>query len=166
MKTYKLFRFKNGKLFPLYVEANREMQIGKWLRAESGEKVDETHVKASGCGGSLRLRSGFHSTTIPFTDWIGKRTDDGSLVQRNNTVWCECEIRGKEIESKTKQGYDYIPANTYYFFKTNSKQKYPWIISYEIKINKILSYEEVVQICRNNNMEPQKIEGGKEKYAC
>lgn len=29
MKTYKLFRVKNGKLYPLYVEANREMEVGK-----------------------------------------------------------------------------------------------------------------------------------------
>ena len=73
MKTYKMFRMKNNNLYPLYVEANRAMEIGVWLTAQVGEKVDETHVRANGCGGKLSLRPGFHSTTIPFTDWIGKR---------------------------------------------------------------------------------------------
>ena len=47
MKVYKLFRMRNGKLFPLYVEAKREIPVGEWLTARVGEKVDETHVKAS-----------------------------------------------------------------------------------------------------------------------
>ena len=123
MIVYKLFRKKNGKLFPLYVEANREIPIGEWLIAGCGELVDETHVKASGCGGKLRLRSGYHSTMIPFTDWIGKKQDDGTLIQSKDTVWCECEFKGKQIESKTKNGHDIIPNNAWYLFKTNTKQK-------------------------------------------
>ena len=157
MKTYKLFRIKNGKLFPLYVEADREMYIGEWLKASVGEKVDDTHVKARGCSGKLALRGGFHSTKIPFTDWIGKRQEDGSLAQRPDTVWCECEVKGNEIESKTKKGYEMVPNNSYYYFKTNSKQKEPWIISDWIKINRILTNGEVAEICRAKGIEPQKI---------
>ena len=157
MKTYKLFKIKYGKLFPLYVEAKREMPIGEWLEAGCGEKVDDTHVKASGCSGRLALRGGFHSTNIPFTDWIGKKQDDGSLAQRPDTVWCECEVRGEKVESKSKRGYEMVPYNSYYYFKTNSKQKEPWIISHWLKINKILSYEEVAKICREHGIEPQKI---------
>lgn len=73
MTTYKLFRIKNNKLYPLYVEADREMELGKWLDAEVGEKIDDTHVKAKGCGGSLSLRPGWHSTKIPFTEFYGWR---------------------------------------------------------------------------------------------
>lgn len=158
MKVYKLFRVKNGKLYPLYVEANRSMPLCKWLNAGVGEKVDDTHVKARGCGNKLRLRSGFHSTTIPFTNWIGKRSPDGTLIQRKDTVWCECEIKGKEVESRTRNGYDVVPNNSYYYFKTNSKQKEPWIISDKIKINKILSNAEVDDICLSNGITPQKRE--------
>lgn len=158
MVTYKLFRLKNGKLYPLYVEADREMNIGKWLTAQVGEQVDDTHVKAKGCGGKLSLRGGFHSTSVPFTDWIGKKQEDGTLAQRPNTVWCECEIKGEEVESKTRKGYDMVPYNSYYYFKTNTKQDDPWVISYWLKINKILSNEEVRDICRNNGIEPQKID--------
>lgn len=158
MITYKLFKIKNNKLYPLYVEADREVKLGKWLEAEVGEKIDETHVKARGCSGKLRLRAGWHSTQIPFTDWIGKRSEDGTLVQRKDTIWCECEVKGNEIESRTRNGYDIVPKDCYYYFKTNSKQVNPWIISDWLKVNKKLTNEEVGAICRTNGIEPQKIE--------
>ena len=153
MKTYKLFRIKKGKLFPLYVEANREMEVGKWLRAESGEKADETHVKSK--LGALSLRPGFHSTHIPFTDWIGKKMPDGTLAQRPDTVWCECEVKGDEIECKDRYGFRELQRDKWYYFRTNSKQKDPWIISDWLKINKILSRNEVFQICKANGIVAQ-----------
>ena len=154
MITYKLFRVKNGNLYPLYVQADRKMPIGEWIYAEVGEKVDDTHVKAKGCGGSLSLRPGMHSTTIPFTDWIGKRQEDGTLAQRPDTVWCECEVEGEEIKVTSRYGLRELPAG-YYYFKTNSKQRDPWIISNKIKINKILTHEEVEKICRTKGLSAQ-----------
>ena len=154
MITYKLFRVKNGKLYPLYVEANREMEIGKWLRAESGEKADEKHVKSK--LGPLSLRPGFHSTHVPFTDWIGKKGADGKLYQKSDTVWCECEVEGKQLECKEKNGYREL-QNGWYFFRTNSRQVDPWIISSRIKINRMLSNAEVAMICRSKGIEPQAI---------
>lgn len=156
MKTYKLFRTKNGKLYPLYVEADREMEVGKWLEAGTGQKVDDTHVKARGCGGKLSLRPGFHSTEIPFTDWIGEKQTDGSLAQRKDTVWCECEVEGNQLEVTSRYGSREL-LDGWYFFRTNSKQKDPWIISNKLKINRILSSEEVADICRANGIEPQKV---------
>ena len=156
MKTYKLYRIKNGKLYPLYVQANKAMEIGKELMAECGELVDDTHVKASGCGGKLSLRPGWHSTTIPFTDWIGEKQDDGSLAQRKNTVWCECEVTGKQLEVKDKNGSKVL-LDGWYYFKTNSKQKEPWIISNKLTIKRILTNEEVADICRENGIEPQRL---------
>ena len=157
MKTYKLFRVKGTKLYPLYVNAKESIPIGRWIQSKPGELVDETHVKASGCGGKLSLRSGYHSTDVPFTDWIGEKQDDGTLAQRKDCVWCECEIKGTEIESKTRNGYRIIPEDSYYYFKTNSKQERPWIISDWIKINRILNNNEVADICRANGIEPQKV---------
>lgn len=157
MNVYKLFRIKNGNLYPLYVEAKRQMELHTWLEAGCGEKVDETHVKASGCGGKLSLRPGFHSTLIPFTDWIGKRENDGTLVQRHDTVWCECEVRGNQIEVTNRYGLRTVP-NGWYYFKTNSKQKEPWIISKELKIVRVLSNEEVDAICESFGISPQKRE--------
>lgn len=157
MKTYKMFRVRNGKLYPLYVEAKREMVMGVWLNAQVGEKADETHVKASGCGGKLSLRPGFHSTEIPFTDWIGKKDTDGNLIQRKDTVWCECEVEGDQIIVTDRYGLRTMPDGWYYF-KTNTKQEKPWIISDRIKINKILSGKEVDEICLINGICPQKRE--------
>lgn len=157
MITYKLFREKDGKLYPLYVNADNSTPVGEWIKSKPGKMVDETHVKAKGCGGKLRLRSGWHSTNIPFTDWIGEKQSDGTLAQRKDCVWCECEVKGNEIESKTRNGYDIIPNDSYYFFRTNSKQIDPWVISDWLKVNRILSNEEVAEICRANGKEPQRV---------
>ena len=154
MRVYKLFKVKSGKLYPLYVEADREMELGKWLKAQIGELADETHVKAAGCGGKLSLRPGFHSTTVPFTDWIGKKMPDGKLAQRSDTVWCECELRGKEKTIKERNGSRGI-VEGYYKFRTNSKQKAPWLISSEIKINRVLTQDEVRNICMAKGIKPQ-----------
>ena len=157
MRTYKLFRLRNGKLFPLYVEAGRELPIGEWLVAGIGERVDDTHVKASGCGGKLSLRPGFHSTTVPFTDWIGRKMPDGTLAQRKDTVWCECEVIGNQKSVINKNGSREL-LDGWYYFRTNAKQKDPWIISKLIKINRMLSRADVERICRENGYEPQRME--------
>lgn len=160
MTTYKLFRLKNGKLFPLYVESNREMPIGEWLVASCGVRVDATHVKASGCGGKLSLRPGFHSTMVPFTDWIGKKMADGTLAQRNDTVWCECQIDGRQIDVTGKNGSREL-LDGWYYFRTNAKQKDPWIISKLLKIVRVLERADVERICRENGYVAQKTEGGR-----
>lgn len=159
MKVYKLFRMRKGNLYPLYVNAKEMIPVGEWIKSKPGELVDDTHVKASGAGGKLRLRSGFHSTDVPFTDWIGERQDDGTLAQRKDCVWCECEVRGTEVEAKTKNGYDIVPEDSYYFYKTNTKQKRPWVISDWIKINKILDARQIADICHSMGIEPQKLAG-------
>ena len=158
MKTYKLFRVKNNKLYPLYVEADKEIEMGKWLEAGCGKKVDDTHVKANGCGGSLSLRPGYHSTNVPFTNWIGKKQPDGTLAQRKDTVWCECEVKGEQIKCTNRYGFRELQKGKWYFFRTNSKQKDPWIISDYIKVNRMLNDDEVAKICRENGIEPQRKE--------
>ena len=158
MKVYKMFRInKSGELLPLYVQAKRVMPLGKWLLAEVGELVDATHVKASGCGGKLSLRPGFHSARIPVATWIGKRDEDGTLIQRKDTVWCECLVRGKQLYVKERYGLRTLPDGWYYY-KTNSKQEEPWIISKEMKIIRVLSDAEVDEICRGFGVEPQRRE--------
>ena len=151
MTTYKLFRIREGRLFPLYVEHKRDMPVGEWLDASVGELVDDSHVKAHGLGGRVALRPGFHSTLVPFTDWIGKRSEDGRLYQRPDTVWCECQVEGKQQIVSDRRGLKVLPSD-WYFFKTNSKQKTPWIISNRIFIKRILSHDEVEEICEENGI--------------
>ena len=154
MKTYKLFRIRDGDLFPLYVEHRRKIETGVWLDAHIGTLADETHVR--GRTSILSLRPGWHSTEIPFTDWIGKRMPDGTLAQKLDTIWCECEVKGKQIETVDRNGLRTIPDGWYYF-RTNSRQERPWIISNKIKVNRKLTHEEVVEICAGFGIVAQKL---------
>ena len=45
MKTYKLFRMREGRLYPLFVETGREMKMGIWLEAGIGDAdIDEAYA--------------------------------------------------------------------------------------------------------------------------
>ena len=46
----------------------------------------------------------------------------------------------------------------YYFFRTNSKQKEPWIISDKIKIKRVLTDAEVSEICAAKGIVAQRKE--------
>ena len=59
MITYKLFRLKHGKLYPLYVNANKPTPLGIWLVAEVGERTPDGKVKSR--LGKLAYRPGWHS---------------------------------------------------------------------------------------------------------
>lgn len=154
MKTYKLFRMKEGRLYPLFVETGREMKMGIWLEACVGELVDPMHVKSK--LGPLALRPGFHSTEVPFTDWIGKR-QGGVLVQRQGTVWCECEVDGQQEHPPERYGKRTLPEDWYYF-RTKPNQPFPWIISNRIKITRVLDHAEVEAVCKAHGVVAQKME--------
>ena len=156
MRTYKLVRAIEGKLYPLYVEHTRELTVGEWLEARIGEMADATHVKSRN-GSPLSLRPGFHSSLVPFTDWIGKKGPDGRLYQRKDTVWCECEVEGDVEFVPGRTGLRRLPQDWYYF-KTNSRQKDPWIISNRILIRRILSREGVEEICKAHGLNAQPME--------
>ena len=154
MKTYKLFRMREGRLYPLFVETGREMEMGIWLEAGIGELADPTHVKSR--LGPLALRPGFHSTEIPFVDWIGKK-QDGMLVQRKDTVWCECEVDGQQENPSERYGKRTLPEDWNYF-RTKPNQPFPWIISNRIKIMRVLDHAEVEAVCRAHGVVAQKME--------
>jgi len=154
MTTYKLFRIRDGKLYPMFVDSRKEMKPRKWLKAEVGELVDEGHVKSR--LGPLALRPGFHSTEVPFTDWIGKRGSDGSLLQNPDTVWCECEVEGKQESPEGRNGKRTMPSDWYYF-RTKRGQPFPWIISNRIYIRRLLGRAEVERICREHGVKAQPV---------
>lgn len=171
MIAYKLFRIKGGKLYPLYVNADKETPIGEWIEAECGELQDNGKVKAK-LGNGLCYRPGWHVTTLPFADHIGKRMPDGTLRMRKDTVWCEVEYddRVSYQEEANQNGTNKngvvvpvkaylkrIPKGGFYFYQTNAKAKVPWIITGAIKVNRILSNEEVEDICIKGGIAPQKI---------
>ena len=155
MITYKLLRVRDGKLYPLFVESRRELTPQRWLKAEVGEMVDDNHIKSR--LGPLALRPGFHSCTVPFTDWIGKKGPDGELLQRTDTVWCECEVEGEKQIVTDRHGLRVLPSDWYYF-KTKSDQPFPWIISNRIYIRRLLGRYEVEKICLENGVKAQRME--------
>lgn len=170
MKTrrgYKLFRQKNGKLYPLYVFADKEMPIGEWIKAEEGPMVDGK-VKAKHLG-RLAYRPGFHLAEVPNAHWIGKRMPDGTLAMSPDTVWCEVEYPadicyGDEARENgwragkwaaQKAYLKHIPVDGYYIYRTNSNGD-AWPITGAIKILRVLTDEERIRICIENGVEPQK----------
>ena len=153
MITYKLLRIRDGKLYPLFVDTRKELTPGKWLRAEVGPQIGENYVHSPVLG-KLALRPGWHSCPVPFTDWIGKKTEDGTLAQRPNTIWCECEVEGEQEFPEGKKGKRTLPSDWYYF-STKPNQPFPWIISNRIFIRRLLGRAEVERICQEHGVKAQ-----------
>ena len=164
MKLYKLFRFKGGKLYPLYVFANEEVEIGKTLYAKEGVKTEDGKVRSK--LGKLAYRPGWHLTEFPIADHIGTRQPNGKLYQAKDSIWCEVEVDDSlynHTEDLAKAHKNYRDRcfhelhKGYYWFKTNASAKVNWMIASEMKVIRILTNEEVATICRANGLEPQPI---------
>ena len=163
MKTaYKLFRYKGGRLYPLYVFANQEIHVGAYLVAEEGERTADGKVKSK--LGKLAYRPGWHLTEFPLANHIGKKGSDGKLYQAPDTVWCEVEYEdahdyNEEAQKKSKiarnQCLKTVPVGGWYWYKTNASAKVRWLISGAIVVKRILTRDEVARICREHGFEPQ-----------
>lgn len=146
MIVYKIFRLKNNKVYPLYVLANEALKIGVTLKAKEAEKTTNNKVKSK--LGELAYRPGWHSSNKPFFKHIKTAYNaDGSL--KKGFCICECTVEGKDCTEKAqKQGKIWYKKcftnlkdfNGFYKFKTNTSASVNqiWIISDNIKINKII----------------------------
>lgn len=155
MITYKLFRIKNGKLYPLYVNANKPTPLGIWLKAEAGELTPDGKVKSR--LGKLAYRPGWHSGDMPVACHIGEKqvaTDKFPSYRPDNQVWCECEVHTNidYTNEAGKHGLKHIPDNGGYWFKTNPNMIGRWYISGEIKVNRILTDFEVNAINKKDGV--------------
>lgn len=164
---YKLFRVlktQPGKIFPLYVKANQEIPIGKWINAECGERTITGKVKSK--LGPLKYRPGFHiNDKVPYVSHIGKKNSEGKITfMRSDLVWAEVEyhtdkdycVEAKQNGFRGNKYYpaaadlDYIPVNGFYKYKTNPTMTGEWIIAGEMKVNRILNDDEVKRLCSEN----------------
>lgn len=169
---YKLFRVKKscpGKLFPLFVLSNKEMPMNEWLIAESGE-MKEGKVKSK--LGLLKFRPGFHiNDKVPYVNHIGQKTNGVITHMHDDTVWCEVEyhtdidynaiarIKGKSVKGNYNMRdacLNYVPQRGFYYYKTSPQMFDRWIISGEMKINRIMSDEEVENLCLAAGLTPLK----------
>ena len=164
-KAYKLFRYIKGELFPLYVYANEPVILNTYLYAKEPEPTKKGKVKARKLG-ELAYRPGWHLTTLPLANHIGKKQPNGKLYQAKDTVWCEVEYEDEndytelaKAQSKDpkKQCFKELKPNGFYFYTTNASASVPWLISSDIIVRRILTNEDVAKICRDNGFEPQPI---------
>ena len=168
-KGYKLFRVSRqnkGKLYPLFVNANKEVPIGIWVDAECGERKENGKVKSK--LGDLKFRSGWHLCADPLCTHIGIKGKSGNIEFLNpQYVWCECEfssdINYQSIVNelgRNKNGkiipknacMEMPPKNGYYMYKTSPNMTGEWIIAGSIKINRILTDEEVENILKERGL--------------
>ena len=113
-KAYKVFRVKDGKLYPpMVANANNEpTPIGVWLGAEEGafaglSKTGRPQVKSIGSG-TLSYRPGWHLGDIPRAkqfDRLNKET--GEVEFPKDFVWAECEyVADKDYQKDSdEQGH-------------------------------------------------------------
>lgn len=185
---YKVFyRGKDGKLYPPMV-ANpngADTPIGVWLDADAapiaGEsKTGRQQVKAGGKGtqggsGTLAFRPGWHLGEIPYALQFNRKDETGErTLFPKDFVWAEVEY-AKDVDYQAEaESYGYtengkyrhsyaglprVPENGSYRYRTNpNPQTDPWIITGAIKVNRVLTKEEVDDIVRKAGREPQPVE--------
>ena len=156
IKTYKLFRIKNGLLYPLYVFANESIPLNTWLNAKEGVTYPNGKVKSK--LGQLAFRPGWHSSDYPVALHIGESGDSSCKpkYRPEDQVWVEClihdevdwqSIADKQGKSPKSKYLKQIPVNGYYKYRTNPRpDTVPWVITGAIKVNKLLDDYDVNEI--------------------
>jgi hypothetical protein len=165
VKAYKLFRVHPkhpGKLFPLFVNANTPVEMGKWIAAQEGEMANG---KVKSKIGPLAYRPGWHAGDLPVATHIGEKSDPTLTapdLRPENHAWAEVEMphdvdwqsvanergvnkQGRLIPSRAHIT-DQIPVGGHYRYKTNPNMTGNWLIGGSMKVNRILSDKEVAKI--------------------
>ena len=207
VKGYKLFtRGEDGKLYPLFVDADTEVPVGSYMKAvfpeyrfkaENGNYyVPSRGTKGKkGTGDSIKIpdqetrdmlikagflakgskaktikavaaRPGWHAGDNPTAAHIGPEVKiDGKSykIRGGDQVWAEVEMPAdvdwQEIANsrallkkdgtpnvKTAHITDELPFGGYYRYKTNPNMQGNWLISGEMKVNRILDRDEVKKL--------------------
>lgn len=185
---YKVFyRGKDGKLYsPMVANPNgADTPIGVWLNADaapiSGEsKTGRPQVKAGGKGtqggsGQLAYRPGWHLGEIPYALQFNRKDENGDkTLFPKDFVWAEVEYAADvnyqqeaEKEGITENGkyrhsyagLKHLPTDGYYRYRTNpNPETDPWIITGAMKVNRVLTNEEVDALVLQAGREPQQRE--------
>lgn len=146
---------QNGELFPLFIGKNKAIPIGQWVHAE--------FIPTN----NFAKRGGFHVGEIPDAPWLRSYdgTDTGCYKSQRSKywkrVWVEVEFNSnhnydEEVSKLPKKCFeDKIPEDGYYFFKETGCNRI-WIITSDIKINRILTNEERTKILNNMNYDEVK----------
>lgn len=186
-KGYKVFVLKDGQLYPpMVANPNGEgTPVGVWLDADAApiagtSKTGRPQVKAGGKGtqggsGQLAYRPGWHLGTIPYALQFGRKDENGErTLFPNNFVWAEVEYaddvdyqeearqEGMNANGKYQHslaGLKRVPTDGSYRYRTNPDPKTDeWIITGAMRVNKILTKDEVDELVKKAGREPQKVQ--------
>ena len=202
IKGYKLFREKDGDLFPLFVDTKNPIPKNQWMKADKGYYfLDTKNIKRQpaltgdyqpiksqadvdvllskgikptttkkalekspfGTALAVKYRPGFHGDTFP----SAKHLAQGGIGKGKDRVWAEVEFgNDKDYTNIVKQkgtnpetgkfsaknaDLDYVPEGGSYRYKTNPNMEGSWLIGGEMKINRVLSKDEVTKINKKRN---------------
>ena len=161
--------------------------IGVWLDADAApvagkSKTGRLRVKSGGkgtqggSGSRLAYRPGWHLVEIPYAiqfNRLNPETGQKDLFPAD-FVWAEVEYAADkdyqseaDAEGTTKSGkYQHslaglkkVPEDGFYRYRTNpNPETDPWIITGAMKVNRVLTNEEVDELVRKAGREPQKRE--------
>lgn len=156
--------------------------VGVWLNADAapitGEsKTGRPQVKAGGKGtqggsGQLAYRPGWHLGEIPYALQFNRKDQSGNkTLFPKDFVWAEVEYAADvdyqqeaEKEGITENGkyrhsyagLKYLPTDGFYRYRTNpNPETDPWIITGAMKVNRVLSNDEVDELVQKAGREPQ-----------
>ena len=144
---YKLFEMDmNNNLYPLFIDKRTSYPIGEWIQAEN--HPTKGYAK----------RPGLHVGQICSAPWL--MSADGTYKSQRSKywkrVWCEVEYNvtvdytGVVEQLPKKYFTDHIPENGFYKFRETGCDRI-WIITDRIKITKIISEEERMEILQSMN---------------
>ena len=175
-KLFKRFKRTGDALHPLFVKmpGGKPLPMGEWVEAEFGTaSKKEGKVKSS--LGDLAFRPGFHAGDLPIATHIGGRVDVSTgasvrsesmplpNIRKDDQVWAEVEFAADTdwqsvadsratfkndgtVDVKTAHITDQLPKEGFYRYKTNPNMTGNWLIGGDMKINRVLSREEVQTI--------------------
>jgi hypothetical protein len=145
---YKLFEQReDGKLFPLFIGKTKETPVNEWVPAE----IIMDHK-------GFAHRPGWHlGATMPSAPWLmgSDGTYKSQRGKRFKRVWCEVEYATdvdytNVVANLPKKCFaDRLPDGGFYNFRESGDRL--WVIADRIKITRILSEEERMQILDKMN---------------
>lgn len=150
-KGFKLFeQDTEGRLYALFIDKKTEMPIGEWIKAENHPTK------------GFAPRPGIHLGLICSAPWL--LSADGTYKSQRSKywrrVWAEVEYNAtidytSVVEQLPKKCFvDKIPEGGFYKFRETGCNRI-WIIADQMRITRILSEEERMNILKEMNYDEE-----------
>ena len=150
-----------GDYQPIKTQADVDVLLSKGVTPTTTKKALEK--SPFGTALAVKYRPGWHGDTFP----SAKHLAQGGIGKGKDRVWAEVEFgNDKDYTNIVKQkgtnpetgkfsaknaDLDYVPEGGSYRYKTNPNMEGSWLIGGEMKINRVLSKDEVTKINKKRN---------------